>query len=183
MTSEIDYSAAAWQESCGHLPLRNMPREELLLLHRHWMWANAQREAMGQTFGKEAESLEAGPLMMATKGISFMFVWYGLLWSVIEATRARRLDLRGAFDAEITEVSPKLRKCRHAIMHVPDANALLDERIADLVGSVSATTIQRIHRGFGRLFHEEMVRRTAADKATQPFADLAPEASTSDVLA
>jgi hypothetical protein len=176
MTSEIDYSAAAWQESCGHFPLRDRPREELLLLHRHWMWANVQREAMGQEFGKEAESLEPGPLMMATKGISFMFVWYGLLWSVIEATTARKIDLRGAFNADIAEASPKLRKCRHAIMHVPDANELLDERIADLVGGVSATTIRRIHRGFGRLFREEMVRRTAENKAAQALADPAPEA-------
>ena len=123
--------------------MRDRPREELLLLQRHWMWA------------------KPGPLMMATKGISFMVVWYRLLWSVIEATTARKIDLRGAFNADITEVSPKLRKCRHAIMHVPDATELLDERIADLVGSVSATTIRRIHRGCGRLFHEEMVRRTA----------------------
>jgi hypothetical protein len=69
MTSEIDYSATAWQESCWHFPLRDRPREELLLLQRHWMWANVQREAMGQEFDKEAESLEPGPLMMATKGV------------------------------------------------------------------------------------------------------------------
>jgi hypothetical protein len=61
-------------------------------------------------------------------------------------------------------------------MLVPDANELLDERIADLVGGVSATTIRRIHRGFGRLFREEMVRRTAENKAAQALADPAPEA-------
>ncbi len=66
------------------------------------MWANAQREAMEQEFDKEAESLEPGPQMMATKGISFMFVWYGLIWSVIEACQKDRgLPLLGVFKADI----------------------------------------------------------------------------------
>jgi len=69
MTSEIDYSAAAWQESCGHFPLRDRPGEELLLLHRHWMWANVQREAMEQEFGKEAES-QTGKLMLVPVDVS-----------------------------------------------------------------------------------------------------------------
>ena len=48
------------------------------------------------------------------RGIAFMFVWYGMLWSVIEAcTQERKIDLRGAFKADIDEVSPKLKKCRH----------------------------------------------------------------------
>jgi hypothetical protein len=47
---------------------------------------------------------------------------------------------------------------------------------ADLVGGVSAITIRRIHRGFGRLFHEEMVRRTAENNAAQALADPATEA-------
>ena len=34
----------------------------------------------------------------------------------------------------------------------------------------------RIHRGFGRLFHEEMVRRTAENNAAQTLADPAPKA-------
>ena len=96
MASQIDYSAEAWQESCGHFPLRDRPREELLLLQRHWMWANTQREAMEQEFGTEAESLEPGPLMMATKGISFMLVWYGLLWGLLRPARKTGASLCSA---------------------------------------------------------------------------------------
>lgn len=177
MASQIDYSAEAWQESCGHFPLRDRPREELLLLQRHWMWVNTQREAMEQEFGKEAESLEPGPLMMATKGISFMLVWYGLLWGLIEACQKDRgLPLLGVFKADIEGISDLLRRCRNAVLHVPKGKELLDDRIADLVGGVSAITIRRIHRGFGRLFHEEMVRRTAENNAAQALADPAPEA-------
>ena len=166
MATEIDYSPEEWQASAAHFPLKDCPREELLLLHRHWMWANVQREAMAQTFVTQGEPVDDWPAGMASRGIGFMFVWYGMLWSVIEAcTVERKFDLRGAFKAEIDEVSPKLKKCRHAIMHVPEKNELLDERIADLVGGVSATAIRRIHRGFGRLFYEEMQRRTAENLA------------------
>jgi hypothetical protein len=34
-------------------------------------------------------------------------------------------------------------------------------------GGVSATTIRRVHRGFGRLFYEEIQRRTAENLAAQ----------------
>ena len=36
-----------------HLPFNACPGEELMLLHRHWMWANQQREAFGALLGKE----------------------------------------------------------------------------------------------------------------------------------
>jgi hypothetical protein len=39
-----------------------------------------------------------------------------------------------------------------------------------LVSGVSADTIRRIHRGFGRLFYEEMQRRTAQNLAAQALA-------------
>ncbi len=100
-----------------------------------------------------------------------------MLWSVIEAcTVERRLDLRGTFRTEIDEIGTKLKKCRHAVMHVPKGNELLDDRISDLVASVSATTIRRIHRGFGRLFHEEMARRTTENNAAHALARPATEA-------
>jgi hypothetical protein len=131
MQTQIDYSAVEWQASVGHFPLTACTREELLLLHRHWMWANQQREAMERTFGTDCAPSETGPLMMASVGIGFMFVWYGMLWTVIEAcTVERSLDLRGAFRAEIDKVGPQLKHCRNAVMHVPKSNALLDDRIA-----------------------------------------------------
>ena len=168
MPNGIDYTPEEWETSAGHLPLKACPTEELMLLQRHWMWANVQREAMEQMFGTPEEPVEPGPMMMATKGVTFMFVWYGMLWSVIESClKDRSLDFRGAFKADIDEVSDRLRLSRNAVLHVPKKNQLLDERIEDLVGNVSAITIRRIHRGFGRMFHDEMVRRTAENNAAQ----------------
>ena len=112
-----------------------------------------------------------GPLMMAIRGVAFMFVWYGLLWSVIEAcTKERPFDLRGTFKTDIDNVSDLLRRCRNVVLHVPSTNELFDDRIGDLMSGVSANTIRRIHRGFGRLFYEEMQRRTAQNLAAQALA-------------
>jgi hypothetical protein len=106
--------------------------------------------------------------MMATREMGFMFVWYGLLWSVVEASvglGGRELDIRGAFREDIAQMSDVLRRCRNAIMHVPPAGQLLDPRIQQLVSEPdSATVIRRIHRGFGRMFLEKFRREAKTQK-------------------
>jgi hypothetical protein len=57
--------------------------------------------------------------------MAFMFVWYGLLWSTVEGLLDRKIDIRGAFGADIAAMSEALRKCRNAVMHVPRKNASL----------------------------------------------------------
>lgn len=172
MPNGIDYTTDEWAASVGHLPFGSCPGEELMLLHRHWMWANQQREAFEALLGKE-DLGEPGPLMMATKSMGFMFVWYGMLWSVIEAcVRDRKMDFRDAFGADIAQMSDTLRRCRNAVLHVPKDSQLLDERIEQLVMVLdSPATIRRIHRGFGRLFVDEFRRRTAENATHAALAD------------
>jgi hypothetical protein len=163
MATGIDYTPDEWNASTAHRPLYNVAAEDLLLMHRHYMWANQQREAFFKLLeSPSADALTPGPLVMATREMGFMFVWYGLLWSVLEAFRDRRLDIRGAFLEDITRMSDLLRRCRNAVLHVPAAGDLLDRRIDELVKEPeSATTLRRIHRGVGRLFIEEFKRQTS----------------------
>ena len=163
-----DYPDAEWKASVGHSPLVGRPHEDLLLLHRHWMWANQQREVFERLICErtEEELLKMGAGALATKQFGFMFVWYGLLWSVIEACidpkEGRNVDLRGPFRADIDKLAPTLRVCRNAILHVPHSGTLLDERILKLVSEEgSALMIRRVSRGFARLFLEEYSRRDA----------------------
>jgi len=171
MASGIDYTNEEWRVSAGHLPLSVRPPEDLLLLHRHYMWANQQREAFFHLLQNPSpDALEPGPLMMATREMGFMFVWYGLLWSVVEAciapSEGSNVDIRGPFRQDIDQMSDLLRRCRNAVLHVPRSGELLDTRIQELVAEPdSATTLRRIHRGFGRLFIEEFRR------AQQPVPD------------
>ena len=104
---------------------------------------------------------EPGPLMIATREIGFLFVWYGLLWAVIEACiDDRHIDIRGPLREDITQMSDRLRRCRNAVLHVPRSGELLEDRIqAHVAEHDSAATFRRIHRGFGRLFIDESARQ------------------------
>jgi hypothetical protein len=43
-------------------------------------------------------------MVMVARSVSFMFVWYAMLWSVIEALETRSIVLRGPLAADITRV-------------------------------------------------------------------------------
>jgi hypothetical protein len=168
MPNGIDYTNDEWRESTGHEPLGALLPADRLLLHRHWMWANQQREAFDRLLSDPSPDVfDPGPLMMATREMGFMFTWYGLLWSVIEACvgpGGRDVDIRGSFRHDITAMSDLLRRCRNAVMHVPPPGELLDPRIQHLVAERdSATVIRRIHRALGKMFLEAFQRDNAAD--------------------
>jgi hypothetical protein len=171
-TDPNDYSENEWAISAGHYPLADRPRDDLLLLHRHWMWANQQREIFDHHVAEAtADDLRnMGLAGLATKQFGFMFAWYGMLWSVIEACidpkEGRNIDIRGRFRDDIDQLAPTLRCCRNAILHVPRSGVLLDERIVQLVSEPgSALTLRRMSRGFGRLFLEEFDRRDESKRA------------------
>jgi hypothetical protein len=52
MLQSIDYTPDEWATSTGR-PLAARAGEELLLLHRHWMWANVQRLEFDKLLGTE----------------------------------------------------------------------------------------------------------------------------------
>lgn len=162
---ELDYSDEEWQESAGHFPLRERTASDLLLLHRHWMWANQQRETFDRYLDTTPDDLaKMGVAMFATKQFGFMFAWYGMLWAVIEACidpkEGRRIEIRGQFRADIERVTPVLRPFRNAILHVPRHGRLFDERMVGLASQEdSAATLRRVSTGFGRMFLEEYQRR------------------------
>ena len=90
-----------------------------------------------------------------------MFVWYGLLWSVIEAIEERRFEVRGPLREDIANMRDALKRCRNAVMHVPSNNNLLDPRIQELIElPESVLRIRRIHHGLGRLLREEVQRQS-----------------------
>jgi hypothetical protein len=168
LTSGIAYSEDEWREAAGHYPLRNLPPEEMALLHRHWMWANQMREAFDRTLTDDPEPVSDGPAMLATRGFGFMLVWYALLWAVIEASvdpkEGRNLDFRGGFRHDIDTMAGTLRGLRNAVLHVPRTNEYVDERLTALILQPdSALAIRRISLGFGRLFLEEFRRRRIDD--------------------
>lgn len=132
------------------------------------MWANQMREALDRTLTDDAEPAPDGPTVLASRAFGFMFVWYTLLWAVIEALvdpkEGRDLDLRGPFRRDIDTMSGTLRGLRNAVFHVPRTDEYVDERLTALVLQPdSALAMRRISLGFGRLFLEEFRRRGIND--------------------
>ena len=161
MISDRDtYDEAEWAASAGHGSLLASKPGEAFLIYRHWIWANLQKISFEQSF-KSKEMFDPPEMVMAGRGPIFMFVWYGLLWSVIEAIEERRFEVRGALREDIANMRDALKRCRNAVMHVPSSNNLLDPRIQELIElPESVLRIRRIHHGLGRLLREEVQRQS-----------------------
>ncbi len=108
-------------------------------------------------------------MVMVGRGPAFMLVWYGLLWSVIEAVEKRNMVLRRALGHDMARGRKALKKCRNAILHASHDNSLLDPRITTLIDlPESVVRIRRIHHGLGRLLREEVQRQAAAQAPLAP---------------
>ncbi len=157
------YTEDEWIAAAGHNPLAGLEIEDLMLVHRHWMWCNQLRERLDQEL-LQGGGADAGLAPLATRTTGFMFCWYAMLWSVIEAcldpAEGRSIDLRGRLRADIDSISKDLRLFRNAILHVPRRGGYYDPRLVALVEKPDAVAVlRRIHNAFGRLFLEELPRR------------------------
>ena len=152
-----EYSDADWSESAGHFPLDGVDVNQVVLLHRHWIAANLQRSRFRALLPGSKGPLE-DEAFLADECFVSMYLWYSLLWVVIEGFQDRGIDLRGPMAEDIEDVGGRLRRCRNAIFHVPEQNH--DPRLFEVMQDTdSAATIGRISTGFGRLFIEEGDRR------------------------
>ena len=135
------------------MPLRDVDVNQVFLLHRHWIWANYQRSRFESTL-KDAPPPDEGAFM-ADECWASMYLWYGLLWSVIEAFDARGIEIRGPMRADIDQLSETLRRCRNVVFHVSDKDQN-DIRLFEFMQlPYSAHALTRISTGFGRMFIEE----------------------------
>jgi hypothetical protein len=103
----------------------------------------------------KSESPKGDEVFYLQDWASAMFLWYALIWSVIEGFHARGIDLRGRWAADIADVEDDLRRFRNAVFHVP-RNKYHDDRFFGVMTDAdNAAKISRISSGFGRLFLEQ----------------------------
>jgi hypothetical protein len=106
----------------------------------------------------DAKSPAEDEAFLASECFVAMYLWYALLWVVIEGFQDRAIDIRGPMGADIEAMAAPLRRCRNAIFHVPEKNH--DSRLFELMENRdSAAVISRISTGFGRLFIDEAAAR------------------------
>lgn len=164
--AEYAYSEDDWRSSAGHRPLAGVDVNQVVLLHRHWIAANLQRARFNELL-PDANGPFENEGFLASECFVAMYLWYALLWVVIEGFQNRAIDIRGPMSADIGAMAAPLRRCRNAIFHVPERNH--DPRLFDLMENRdSALVVSRISTGFGRLFIEEAVARKQSGEIPAP---------------
>ena len=137
--------------------------DALTLIHRHWLWANQQREWFRELRSKRQQPIDADTYLSSVEG-GAMVVWYGLLWAVIEALHVDRgIEFGEPLGTDIVDISDPLRRCRHAVLHVPRKDDYFDKRILELMAHPDGPRLlSNTHRALGRLLLEEIQRRMAS---------------------
>ena len=160
MNLHDEYTENEWAEVLAATPLDHLPTHQIAPLHRHWLWAHYARERMLELLRTVGPP---DPEHWEDEGNYTLFLWYGLLYSVIEGAQARRVRIAGWFRDDVRAVREPFRQARHAIFHVGTDEAYYDLRLAaplQIVDSALVTT--RVHRGFGRLSFEGLRARNIA---------------------
>jgi hypothetical protein len=152
------YTEEEWNGAIDGRPMGALPDERFMTLHRHWIWANSAFRWFERELGTSAQD----ELDLASDRSFSMYLWYSLLWSVIEGVQKHPVVIKGAFRADVREVREPLREARNAVMHVSD-DAYFDDRLFKIMANPnSAAAVRRVHNGFARLFFEELQARRQA---------------------
>ena len=148
-----EYTEEEWEASAGHHPLRDTDVNVRLLLHRQWIWADFQKRRMGETLA-EAPRPDDTEAFLVHEAYAAMYLWYSLLYSVIEGFTRHRVELKGPWKDDLRAVRENLRLTRHAVFHM--AEKYWDDRLFSMMQDPdSVARIYRIHNGFARLFLQD----------------------------
>lgn len=86
-----------------------VPTRQVGLLHRHWIWANHARRTFDETLANDDRE---DVLDFASRRIWAMYLWYGLIYTVIEGLTDRKVQLAGRFVHDIRAIREPLRQPR-----------------------------------------------------------------------
>ena len=151
------YTDVEWAEAVNGRPMAALSRERFLTLHRHWIWANSAFRWFEREIHLPAPTSE--DIDLASDRSFSMYLWYSLLWSVIEGIHKHPVEIKGAFREDLRKVREPLREARNAVMHVSE-DAYFDDRLFLIMAEPdSAAATRRIHKGYARLFFEELQAR------------------------
>lgn len=179
--TDDEYSAAELAEAVGCRPLSGLPYMDVGLLYWRWVWASRIRQHFLAALDREddAERFDEGtgePKFEADSWM-FMYLWYGLLWAVVEALDERGVEFSNRLSEDIENLSDGLRLTRNAVFHIPSPadgvgftrGGFHDERLTRLMRKgdgdwtpdrETVPAISRVHSVLGQLLREEVRLRT-----------------------
>lgn len=152
------YTTDEWDEISRAASFDAVDGEQLLRLHRHWLWADHARSDFDDSLAGEGWD----PEDFASRRHWAMYIWYSLLYAVIAGYTRRRITLRGSLKADIRSLREPMRDARNATLHVEEDREYYDGRLIEIARS-DAALVRRVHHALGQLLLDEMRRRGAAE--------------------
>ncbi len=123
-----------------------MSLETLGVLHRQWMRADLLRERADEAMA-EALTVPEDQLLHITVepfGI-YLYLWYGLLFSVIEGCKEKGVDL-SELDSLDASLYNSLRELRHTVFHTARKDRYVEARMFNVMTQPeSALRLRDIH--------------------------------------
>lgn len=123
-------------------------KERLLILHRHWMWANIMKQQFYSELGKQKDNTPS-QIFFADKTGAYMCAWYGLFYGVIEEAHRMKLQIPGV--DLLDKLWDKLRRFRNAVFH-PQKEYWSPKFIGFVREPDCVSKIRDAHSAFGRFF-------------------------------
>ena len=153
----VHYTTDEWREISDGATFDAVDDEQLMRLHRHWIWANYARLEF-----QEALSTEGWDDVTdwAARVPWAMYMWYALLAAVIAGYTSRGIKLSGQLRDDIRPLREPLRDARNATFHVERDLDYHDPRFTDIVRQ-DAGQITRVHQALGQLLLDEIRRRSS----------------------
>jgi hypothetical protein len=150
-----NYTVEEWDAIKERASLADIPDDQLMLLHRHWIWADHARLTFEEALRTEKWDHED----IKERTPWAMYTWYGLLYVLIEGATQRRMRFQGELLRDVRQIRDALREARNATFHVGSPDTYVDDRLLGIVQE-DATAIYRAHQGIGQLLLDEMRERT-----------------------
>jgi hypothetical protein len=172
----FEYSDEEWVAIGVGRPLAALTYTDLYELLSRWTWAQRVLETFQQAMSHEQDDPhygDEGTLRWESATYLFMFLWFGLLWALVEAltkpAEKRGVRLSGRLADDVETAREPLKKTRHAVFHIPRPSGRYpDPRLVGLMeGPTPLSLMLRIHNGIRRLLQEELDRRPESGLAGQ----------------
>jgi hypothetical protein len=150
-----EYSASEWQEIAAGASFGDLPDDQVLVLYRHWLWADYSHEVLRDEI-EEWEPALSDRFMMG-RDLWANYVYCGLLYVLIEGMTQRRVRYQGGLAKDIRRIREPLNKARDATFHVGES--YWDARLSQLLDKADAEALVRVHSALGSLLRAELSRR------------------------
>jgi hypothetical protein len=151
----VHYTAEEWREISDGASFDAVGDEQVWRLHRHWIWADHARREFENALSAEGWN---DVTQFARRVPWAMYMWYGLLWALIEGYTSRQIKICGQLREDIRPLREPLRTARHAAFHVDRDFDYYEPRFIDIVRR-DPTEIIRVHKTLGQLLLDELRRR------------------------